>query len=647
MAKTDAEDRNRRWSVQGMLNGIKATFGLGGKVIKSPGGKEPITVVSRALAVAKAAAVEKQYDTRMTQSEGKLRMWRNDYKPLALKKLEENFHPLNFARMRLMVHVSSNTMVRVIKDISLTYAKPPVRSLEEDEPEVEPVIPSKLPPPEEEPVEEPVDEEETDDEPEAEPEDQELLGLPPIKKPKKPAVPGQETLYTGEPDVDALIDVLDLEGGDIKKDGPLDKLLKHAPLDATMETVEWFARFLPCVWVRPFVRYPNNIEVSTTKVDATGVSTTTTEMKPDPATAKLDYIIYTPDRADVVEDPENPGCALAFYYWSEEWNEKAQKVRVINFFTNEQYMKLDDQWRVLESAPNELEELPVVPMRLGKPVNCYYMDGEGDDLFEGTLELAVLKTIQNARARDTGFKQLAFTGTQADEVDADQVMGGPVPLFAGDAGSVQVLDMQTNLKDWTELCRERGLELAAKYGISAAEYKAEGAPQSGFAKRLDYDKVLKENERTRKFFSEFEKELYKKTRRVLEISPVTDIGDLPDAEYSVDFAEPAFSEDPETEAKTDAQEIKLNITSIVNVLKRKNPDLSEVELVKLAFKYKKINETLLPGSSMKLIDFLSGMPPEQGAGGPGGPPGRGGPPKPGGFGGPKPPLPGEEEPEVE
>lgn len=575
MARTDQEDRTSRWTFAGFLNGVRAAFGLGGNTIVSAEAKAMATTRAVAIAKQKIAAESGRADSylsgRTHLSKAKLAMWRNNYRDVVVDKLKSNFHPLNFVRMRLMVHTSSNVLQRVISDVSLTYASPARRSIEVEKPE--PVV---VPLSADASVEE---------------EQNEGSVVPPAVESSAPL----GGLNTGDPDVDALSEVLELEGSDKREDSPLDKLYKHAPLDATMETVEWFSRFLPAVFVRPFVRYTEEMQGDNG------------ENGGNPDSGKLDYLIYTPDVADVVPDPDCPTEALAFYYWAEDYDEKGKARKVIHFFQKDIYMLLDEQWRVLKSGPNSLGELPVVTMRLGKPTHCFYLDGQGDDLFEGTLELAVLRTIQNARARDSGFKQLVFTNADKEEVDADQVMGGPTPIFTNDGGSASVLDMQSNLTEWTELCRERALELAAKYGVSSAEYKAEGAPQSGFAKKLDHDKILKENERTRKFFVEFERELYKKTRRVLGVSPVSAIGELPDAELIVDFAEPSFSEDPKVQAVVDAQRIKLNLDSIIDILRRENPDLSEEELVKKASKNKKINEAFISSSALRVVDFLAGV----------------------------------------
>lgn len=622
MAQTDPHDieetkrSGRKWSFAGVLQGIKTAFGVGGKHIITvsgnsskppPAGAKPSEVVMAQKSIAQQG---EKYWGRMEKSEAKLKMWRNDFLDELDLKLRTNFHPENWRRMTLMKHSSTNLLQRIVGDISITYEKPPRRFFKEDEAEMqeaqakkpasslgelekeeaEPVIPSK------------VDKE---------------TGLPIPEKKAPPAAPVPEVLDTGIPEVDALANELSLEGAeDPAKDNILEKLAEHSNLDAVMENVEMYARFLPCLWIRPVVEYDD--EIVTKKKDEEGNETE--DSAEDPESGYLDYVIYTPDMADVVTDPQNPNKMLGFWYYSWELDERGDMAKFINFWTGAKYIKLDTEWRVKDIQDNPYGCIPVAEVKLGLPSNCYYVDGQGDDIYDGSLELCVLKTIQNCRARDTGFKQVAISGDEKD-TPADQVLGGPTPFYTGDGGTVSILDMQPELQQWTDMCKERSTELAAKYGISAASYKAEGEPQSGFAKKLDMGKILSINKRGRKYFKKAEINLYKVTRAVMEARPVPAIGKLPDKTFDIDFAEPTFDEDPKAQIEVDAKRIKLGIDSIIDVLKRENQDLTEVELLRLAAKKKKINDALIPKPASTLMDVLaaSGKAPTPGDGPPGSP----------------------------
>jgi hypothetical protein len=177
----------------------------------------------------------------------------------------------------------------------------------------------------------------------------------------------------------------------------------------------------------------------------------------------------------------------------------------------------------------------------------------------------------------------------------------------------------------TNLWKAREEYIAVTYGIDLAEYKGEGHPQSGFAKKLAQGKVLAESKRRRKFFQEGEQKLYECTCRELALNPIPDLSGLDETkELVTDFAEPTFEEDPQNQAKIDAVEIEFNAISVIDVLRRKNPDLTDIELIQLAHRNKSINDVFMAPDQSGLVKLLA-----QSVAGGGAPPGGGGSPKPG------------------
>lgn len=633
-----------------MLNAVTSVFSGGrNKVVISAGGKSASPPpVEALLARRRSSDTTTGVLSRMEEAKNKNMVWRQELHPLIEQRLRSMFHPDNFARMRLTQSEWTNIMRRIVEDISILYESPASRYLEEekqkqtdgaglDEGKTD-AGDMEEGPTEEESAAEDAPETKTDEQPQDDTEadtgtQDGAEGKPPPKKapPPKPVAPPADgappdgnIIGTGEPDIDALAEVLDLEGVVEDAQSPFDMVMELVDLDVILDSVEKHARIHEAVWVRPFVTY----EKTLMEPDEQGIE----QEKGDPSTAKLTFIVYDPSQADVVEDPQNPAEALAWYYWGKEIGPDGTLVTVIHFFTKDNYWKFTQDWKVIDSGPNLLERLPVTVFRKEMPSpQSYYCCGVGRDLYEATLEFNILRTIQNARFRDSGFKQLVMTNVDPKDVPADQVMGGPTPVYVPEGGNASVLDMSPALDQMTAMVEQRALELAATYGITAADYKAEGGgPQSGFAKKLDRDKVLKENKRIRKFFQQGEKDLYALLAKVLEVYPMDGIPAL-DAKqkYQVDFAEPSFEDDPGTQAVTDAQDLKLHKTSIVDILKRLNPDLNEVELVKLAYRNKRINEAFIDPGAMKLVDILAHKVGVASAG-EGGAPGDGG-----GFGKPK------------
>lgn len=498
--------------------------------------------------------------SRMQISGEKMRVWENRFYSLIVERLKAQFHPENYARMKLSVHTSTNLLTSVAREVSVLYEEPARRRL----------LPKKTSQTEGAKVdnagqgdalEDAIDE----------------------------AVETQPRVDTGDPEVDGLAEVLPPVEAKPEEETPFDRLQKASDWDTLLDTVEQLTVHQPVVWVRPVVTGP---------LTADGLL--------DPQTARLDYVIYTPRDADVVPDADNPKRAKAWWYSADEIDSATGKVVSVIWLHNEEaIIKYDAQWKELGRFENKVKRLPVTAFRRRIPINKYFADGEGDDLFEGTIELCCLKTIQNARARDSGFKQLAITGVDPKDLPQDMLMGGSPPIIIPDQGSAEVLDLQPALEQFTDLCRERSNELRQKYGIHVDAQTA-GAPESGYAKKLRMAKILKESRRLRKHFAEAEKDLYQLVATTLKVFPVTAIGDLdPAAELQTDFGEPRFEENPHEQAKTDALDLRMNKRSIIDVLRDSNPDLTDEELLELAHRNRRINDVFMTADQVRLTDVLA------------------------------------------
>lgn len=608
MASEDPSDRPlSRYSFVEWLQGIIQSFRGGASrqyLISDSGpapgkGDAPPILAMAARQRFKDTLNKSVYFSRMEEAKAKAAMWNNDLYPLVLSRLKKMFHEENFLRMRLTPHTSSNLMRRIVEDISILYEGPARRQLEQDDEQVQTDASGQ---------------EGTKADGTADPVPDKTDGKPGVAPPADdgtgdPTGAASSTatkVDSGNPEVDALASLLDLEGDEEttgEKDTPLEEVMALCDLDLTLDLVEKMCRIHEAVWVMPKVVYDKVDFVERTDAE-TGLTSNVEEA--DPASGKLTYLIFDPSCADVVEDPENPQNALAWYHCAWELNMRGETIMVWHFYTRDEYWKFDAEWHTMSHDVNELGRLPVSVFRKELPTpGGYYVEGCGRDIFEATLELCVLRTMQNSRYRDSGFKQLAFSNADEESVPADQVIGSPTPIYLGDGGTATVLDLQPMLAEMGQICKDRADEVADKYG---AKYQSgfKTLPQSGFAKKLEREKVLRENLRIRKFFKSAEQDLYNLLAVTLEKYPIAEVPSLPsDGKLEIDFCEPTFEEDPKDQAIVDAQNLKLNKTSIIDVLKRENPDLNEVELLEMAEKNRAINAIFLQGDQLKLIDLLA------------------------------------------
>lgn len=514
-------------------------------------------------------------------------VWRNDFGGLVDEQLRGMFAPENYVDLRLATHTSTNVLERVVRETCLLYADPASRWLKRD------------------------------DAAEGASRDTaggrlgELLSLSDAQLIEAPAQAEDDT-GEAEPVESSAGDseVADASEGEAD---PFERWLAASDLDGLWAEVQRLARFHPAVWVKPEAREGEDGQVS------------------------VHYDIYTPATADVIVSPKDATQALAWFTWREEPVERTLSAGVVDLFagarprtrrvfhlwTRDSYHQLDEKGaEVRPSQPNPIGRLPVVAVRLGMPVGGYYLDGIGGDLYDATIEICCLRTIQNRAYRDT-FKQLVISGVlDPEKIPQGQVMGNPaLPILIGDEGSASVLSFDPNLAAMSAMVAEREQGVATKYGISPDAWRMSSQAQSGFAKRMDKSEVLKRNREDRKYLATAEADLY----RVCALLSVQDgtsglpgIGQLdPEAPFVVDFSEPRFEEAPTEQARADAQAVQLGIRSVLDLVLRDNPDLTEEEAVRMLALNRALNRRFLDKQGATLLELLAAP---AGSGGGGAPP---------------------------
>ncbi len=530
-----------------------------------------------------------------------LDVYRNDFQGHVNEALRAMFAPENFADLRLFPHTSTNVLERVVRETSLLYDEPATRYLKG------------------------ADGEEDADRATSGGRIGELLTLTDAQLLEAEGELGAEGTQPATPAAlpaggeGASVGVSEPGAAEAT---PFDRWLEAADLDTLWAEAYRLARFNPCVWLKPEVREGE-------------------DGKP-----RLVHDLYTPATADVIVSPTDRTRALAWYTWRDEPKTsvvgnvlellgKAPELRrVFHVWTPATYFQVDEKGKeVRPPKPNPLGRLPVVALKLGLPADgSYYLDGVGGDLYDATIEICAMRTIQNRAFRDT-FKQLAIGGGKQEDVPDGQVMGNPaLPIWLGEDATADVLDFEPALASMSATITEREQGIATKYGISPDAWRMSGSVQSGFAKRLDKSEVLKQNRGHRKYLAAAEQDLYRLCALVSKqegTSGIPNVGMLdPEVPMVVDFAEPRFDEEPDKQASADARQVELGVTSILDLVMRENPDLTEEEAIRLLARNRAVNDRFLGKQGASLMELLAlpqGKTPPAAPGAPGAPPGAGPP----------------------
>jgi hypothetical protein len=249
-----------------------------------------------------------------------------------------------------------------------------------------------------------------------------------------------------------------------------------------------------------------------------------------------------------------------------------------------------------KSKTIETTVLPFVLYSKSYPVDELLDFSTGNDVRDLNVNVAILMIWVNQLAKFQSFKQIVFNTDNPEKIP-DGMRVGPDdiminPTKEGD-GSVQVLDLQTKILDQFKLIKERIMTVLAGYGISPENFSMSASPQSGFALKISNIGKLEARENQIPGYAYSEKELFDIERTVWNYHrPKEKISE--ESELVVDFAEVTFPKS----SKEKAEEFNFlqahNVVTEIDLIKSKNPDLTNEQALKLYMKNKAFNDANRP-----------------------------------------------------
>ena len=237
---------------------------------------------------------------------------------------------------------------------------------------------------------------------------------------------------------------------------------------------------------------------------------------------------------------------------------------------------------------NPFGVLPFVVMHNGWRDESFFDAYTGDDLVNGTVDLAVHLTFLNHIIKTQSFKQLVGKGDNVGELLGQVLDPLSILTLTGQNTEINVLDMQSNYEQLHKTTQEMANNLAINYGISPNQFRMSGSPSSGFSLKMENLKLDRFTIEQQQDFKVYEKELYRLIQMVSEYYGLTINGDM-----NVNFVEPTYPESEQEQMTSARERIDLGLTSPHEILMQHDPDLTAEEaVIKVNDNISKRNEML-------------------------------------------------------
>ena len=220
---------------------------------------------------------------------------------------------------------------------------------------------------------------------------------------------------------------------------------------------------------------------------------------------------------------------------------------------------------------NPFGVLPFVFMHNGWRDTQFWDAFTGDDLTNGTIDMAVHLTFLNHIIKTQSFKQLVGKGDNVGELLGQVLDPLSILTLTGQNTEISVLDMQSNYEQLHNVVQELANNLAISYGVSPQQFRMSSQASSGFALQMENMKLDRFTVEQQQDFKDYEKELFELIKVVSEEYGKS----YGDASILVDFTEPNYPSSEQEQLTIDQQSIDLGLTKPQAILMREIPDLSE------------------------------------------------------------------------
>jgi hypothetical protein len=242
---------------------------------------------------------------------------------------------------------------------------------------------------------------------------------------------------------------------------------------------------------------------------------------------------------------------------------------------------------------NGMPVLPFVLFFKNYPVDSLLDFSSGNDLYDLNINVAILLIWLNTLEKYQSFKQVVINTDRPDDIPGNVKMG-PADVIVNPTrdggGSVDVLDMQTNIETKYKVIKDRIYTVLATYGMSPENFSLSASPQSGFAAKINQQGKLEVRQAQLPIYRLKEKELFEIEKVVWNYhNPLLPI-DV-NTELSIDFAEVEFPQTTDEYIKEMEFKKRNNIITDIDMLMEYNPDLTDDEAKTKYSENKTINQS--------------------------------------------------------
>jgi hypothetical protein len=282
--------------------------------------------------------------------------------------------------------------------------------------------------------------------------------------------------------------------------------------------------------------------------------------------------IITPDRFSVIQHPECPTEAVA-YWWERTAANTPGRNEIEIVYVDAQEWRVYDAGGTLKSyREHGLNRIPVVAVHADKRRDTWFGGTQFRDVVKATKMIGVRLTMLGRLQYLQSELQIVYKG-DAKDIATGQSIGGDT-IWAG-PGDYSLLNLQADPQVYISVIQKEIEWIARQYGLSASF--STGAT-SGAEIRLARIPLLEQREKQKKIWRPVEHDLLRLTGMVSTSDhPTLKLDSM--SVLTLDYQDEPNTEDPEVQNRVWEGRVKLGVMSQVDVLQQLNSDLTREQAV--------------------------------------------------------------------
>lgn len=197
---------------------------------------------------------------------------------------------------------------------------------------------------------------------------------------------------------------------------------------------------------------------------------------------KFHHVILTPEHFDLEVNPEDPTDFTMLHVYGCKNDE--HKTETKTSWSNDEwasYEMVRGKWQETDSGPNLYTQIPC-EVFYGEPsVTSVWGHDYGEMLTDMTVEVNCAETLLSSHAGT----QIKVLGGEFKNLPQGQVLAQAQPIVFGDGENFNVLDFQTNTREFRDVfIAQVRRQAAVTMGLHADEFDLTGVPPSGEALKM-------------------------------------------------------------------------------------------------------------------------------------------------------------------